>query len=551
MKKDIRKFALENAVKFEGRANAGSVIGKIFSEHPKMKEKAKELAKDVNKIVAEVNGMKKEEQLAELEKIAPELLEKKEKKKAERELPELDNVKGKVVMRMAPYPSGPLHIGNTKTYVTNDYYVKKYGGKLLLVMDDTIGSTEKTISLEAYDLIPEGLRWLGVEFDKEIVYKSDRLEVYYEYAEELIRKGFAYVCKCGSEVLRENRAKGHVCECREEGIDKTLDEWKKMFKGYKEGEAALRIKTSMEHPNPAFRDRVLFRICEREHPKVGNKYRVWPLLEFSWAIDDHLLGITHVVRGKDLMMESDMEKFIWDIFGWDKPELIHTALVQLEGVKISKSKSSKEVRSGEYSGWDDPRTWSLQSLKRRGILPEAIRGFALSFGVNQNEITVPIETLYSENRKLLDPVARRFFFVEAPEKVRIKNAPNMEVELNLHPDTQKGGRVFVTNEDFFLPGNEEVKDGQIYRLMNLFNFKAGEFVSREHDSSLKAKMIHWLPADAENVEVEVLMPDGKVKKGLAERGVKNLKEGDIIQFERFGFCRLDKAGDKFKFWFAH
>jgi len=545
---DILKFALQNAVKYKGKANPGAIIGKLLSDNPKLKSKMKDVAKEVSQVIKEVNAMPVEDQLAKLKKIAPELLEKKEVK--ERELPELKNVKGQVIMRLAPYPSGPLHIGNTKTYVTNDYYVKKYGGKLILVMDDTIGSNEKNISEEAYHLIPESLKWLDVEIDDTIIYKSDRLETYYEFAEELIKKEKAYVCFCDSETLRNNRAKGNICDCRTASVEKTLDLWKKMFDEFKEGEAALRIKTSMEHPNPAFRDRVLFRICEREHPRVGKKYRVWPLLEFSWAIDDYLLGATHILRGKDLMMESDMEKYIWDIFGWKHPELIHTALVQLEGVKISKSKSKKEVMEGIYFGWDDPRTWSLQSLKRRGILPEAIRNFSLSFGVNQNEIMVPVENLYAENRKLIDPVARRYFFVEDPKKIKIKNAPKMKVELNLHPDMQKGGRVFETIDEFYVPGKESFSG--VIRFIHLFNFEKKEFVSEAYDSKLKAKMMHWLPVKYDNIKVEILMPDGTLKKGLAEKGIIHLKENDMIQFERFGFCRLDKKGKtKMVFWFAH
>ncbi|MBU4241955.1 MAG: glutamate--tRNA ligase, partial [Nanoarchaeota archaeon] len=127
---DILKFALQNAVKYNGKANSGAIIGKLLSENPKLKSKMKDVAKEVSQVIKEVNSMSLKDQLDKLKKIAPELLEKKEVKK-ERELPELKNVKDKVVMRLAPYPSGPLHIGNTKTYVTNDYYVKKYGGKLI------------------------------------------------------------------------------------------------------------------------------------------------------------------------------------------------------------------------------------------------------------------------------------------------------------------------------------------------------------------------------------------------------------------------------------
>jgi len=549
MKNDIEKYALHNAVKYNGKATPGAVIGKLLSENPKLKDKMKDVAKEVNDMIKEVNKMKPEEQLKKLQELAPELLEKKEKKA--HELPELNNAKeGKVVMRMAPYPSGPLHIGNARPFILNDEYVKKYKGKLLLVMDDTIGSEEKNVLKEAYDLIPEGLKWLGIDFDSKILYKSDRLEIYYKHAEELIKKEKAYVCFCDSEKLRENRRNMRICECREATVQKTLDNWKKMFTEYKEGGAALRIKTSMDNPNPAFRDRVIFRISERKHPRVGNKHRVWPLLDFSWAIDDHLLGITHIMRGKDLMIESDMEKYIWDIFGWKHAEIIHIGIVQIEGVKLSKSKAKKEVESGEYKGWDDPRTWSLQALEKRGILPEAIRSFSLSFGVNANEITVPVDNLYAENRKLIDEKANRYFFVENPKRVFIENAPSMAAELDLHPeDKERGKRKLNADTDFLL--SDDIDKGKVYRLIHLFNFKDSKFISKEHDASLNAKLIHWLPANDENVETEIIMPNADVRHGFAEKTVKHLKEGDIIQFERFGFCRLDKKGDKFVFYYTH
>ena len=549
MKELILKYALQNAVKYEGKASQGAVMGKILGIKPEMKSKVAELAKEISATIKEISRMNLEEQRKKLEKIAPELLEERHEKK-ENALPDLENAKqGKVVMRIAPYPSGPLHMGNIKIAMLNDALAKKYEGKLLLVMDDTVGSEEKTISKEAYKLIPEGLEWLGIGFDKKIIYKSDRLQTYYKHAEELIKKGQAYVCKCDAETLRENRSKGKICECREQGIEKTLDEWKKMHMEYKEGEAALRIKTSMDNPNPAFRDRVLFRISEREHARVGHKYRVWPLLEFSWAVDDVLLGVTHVLRGKDLMIESDMESFIWGIFGWKKPVLLHAGLLSIEGVKISKSKSKKEVESGEYAGWDDPRTWSVQSLRRRGIKPEAIRTFCLGLGMNQNEITVPIDSLYAENRKLLDPFANRYFFIEKPHKLKISNSPVREAELPLHPDDRgRGVRKFKVSDEFYLP--EKAEKGKVYRLMHLLNFKDGKFISQEYSQELNAKMLHWLPSEG-NVEVEILMPDGSKKKGIGEHNLKNAKLNEVIQFERFGFCRLDKKGGKYEFWYTH
>ncbi len=552
LKELILKIALENAVKYGGKCEVGSIIGRLIGEKPDVKPKLKEISKDVKKIADEINKLKAEEQVKRLLKIDPKALEPKEKIVEERKLPELPNaVKGKVLMRIAPYPSGPLHIGNARQAILNDEYCKLYNGKLLLVIDDTIGSEEKNILKEAYDLIPDGLRWLGADFDKKIIYKSDRLEIYYKHAEELIKKNAAYICKCDSEKLRDNRAKMIECECRKQPSSETMKLWKEMFKA-KEGSMALRIKTSMQHPNPAFRDRVLFRISDREHPRIGKKYRIWPLLEFSWAIDDYLLGISHVIRGKELMIESDMERFIWDIFKWKGPKLLHTGLLQIEGIKLSKSKSKQEVLSGKYFGWDDPRTFSLQSLARRGIRPEAIRNFLLSLGMNQTEIKVPIDTLYMENKKIIDKKANRYFMMLNPKLIKIKNAPKMNIKAPIYPDMKDEAnmkRKFSTGDEFLV--DEDVGDG-VYRFMHLFNFKSKSFISVEHDSKLNAKMIDWLPSSKDLINVEVMMPDGTIAKGKGESNLKDVKVDDMVQFERKFFARCDEAkGNVMKFWFAH
>jgi len=557
LEKTIEKYALLNAFKHDGKAAPGSVIGSVIQEMPEAKDNMKELAMKVNQTIKRINSMSAEEQKESLEKEYPELLEKKEIK--ERTLPELKNVGREVIMRIAPYPSGPLHIGNAKQLVLNDEYAKKYDGKLILVYDDTIGSEEKNITKEAYELIKEGAEFLGCNISHEY-YKSDRLEIYYKYAEELIKKGKAYVCFCKSEDLRHNRANGIECSCRNASVEKNLEEWNNMMENYNEGEATLRLKTDMQHKNPAFRDRVLFRISEREHPKVGNKYRVWPLLEFSWAIDDHLLNITHILRGTDLLMESEMEKYIWDIFGWHHKEIIHTGMLQIEGIKISKSKSKKEVLEGIYIGWDDPRTWSLQSLRRRGIKPLAIRKFCLDSGLSMNDVTVPIDNLYSKNREMIEMDANRYFFIEEPVEIKIENAPKQEVDLNFHPDfLQRGKRIFKTHEDFFITNKdfEQLKESKLYRLMDCLNFKkAGHkfvFDSLEYENykDKGEKIMHWLPAK-ETVKVEILMDDAKVVKGLGEEGIKKLKQNETVQFERFGYCKFDGiVKGVYEFWYSH
>jgi len=559
MKKLILKHALKNAVEHEGKAVPDAVIKKVLGEDKKLLKKMKELSLELNKIVKKVNEMSFEEQEKKLLKIWPSALKKKIEEK--KELPDLPNITEKVVMRLAPYPSGPLHIGNARPYIINDEYVKKYNGKLLLVIDDTIGTEKKAIIPEAYELIPEGLKWLGIDFDPKIVYKSDRLEIYYEYAEKLIKTGHVYVCKCSQKQLKENRAKGIECPCRKQYSEETLAEWKKMLaEEYREGEAILRLRTSMTHPNPAFRDRVLFRISERKHPRIGKKYSVWPLLEFSWAIDDCLLGITHVLRGKELMMESEMEKFIWHVLGMKAPVLLHTGLFRIKGVKLSKSKAQEEVLKGVYSGWDDPRTWSLQALRRRGITPEAVRKFLLSIGMSQADVTLPVDILYAENRKIIDKNSNRYFFVPNPVKIRVDKIPKTRIKACLYPHKpERGVREYEVEGkiDFYIPKQdaEKLKKGDLFRLKDAFAVKVtkknkellGEFLETK---SLEMPKIQW--TTEENIPVEIIMDDGSVIKGIGEKYLEKTKINDHLQLERFGYVRIDeKRKEKIICYFTH
>ncbi|MGQ0796319.1 MAG: glutamate--tRNA ligase family protein, partial [Methanobacteriota archaeon] len=335
-----RKYALQNAVLHGGHADAKAVLGKILAEDASLRPKARELRADVERLVADVNRLSHDAQREELASIAPELLERPRVDVGPRELPPLpDAVEGRVVLRLAPYPSGPLHLGNARAFLLNDAYAKRYRGRLLLVFDDTIGSEEKPLLPEAYDQVKEGLDWAGVEYH-DVVYKSDRIPTHYEWAEKLIGSGDAYVCTCDAASLRKNREGGTACAHRTQEADETIAMWKAMLSGeYREGEAVLRLRTDMAHPNPAFRDRVLFRIAEREHPRVGSRYRVWPLLEFSWAVDDHLLGVTHVIRGKDLVLEDLMQTWIWDRLGVARrPHFVHFGILRFKDLELSKSR---------------------------------------------------------------------------------------------------------------------------------------------------------------------------------------------------------------------
>ncbi|MEK6909795.1 MAG: glutamate--tRNA ligase, partial [Candidatus Aenigmatarchaeota archaeon] len=490
----IYKHALLNAVDHDGKAEPQAVLGKIIAEDPSLKGKIKEIIPEIKKVVVDVNSLSLNEQKDTLNKLG---IKTEEKKIVQVGLPDLPNATtGKVVMRLAPYPSGPLHIGNARMVILNDDYVKRYKGKLLLVFDDTIGSEEKFVIPEAYKMIVNGLKWLGVKYHK-VFYKSDRLKLFYQVAEQLINKNAVYICECDAETLRNNRKQAIACKHRGQPIETNLEKWKLMLKGkYKEGEVTARLKTDMQHPNPAFRDRVLLRVAERRHPRVGKKYKVWPMLEFSWAVDDHLLGVTHILRGKDLVIEDVVEEFIWNIMGWIKPEIIHYGLLNFEGVKLSKTEARKLIERKVYKGWDDPRTWSLQSLEKRGVQPDAVRNFVVNMGLSLADVNAPVEILYAENRKLIDEQSNRFFCIMNPVMISVKKAKVKTTKPLLHPDFPKrgarkipvnGNKIYVERNDF-----ENFHDNEV-GLMNLFSIKLkknSELTSK--DVKYEIQKIHWV-----------------------------------------------------------
>ncbi|MEE9237791.1 MAG: glutamate--tRNA ligase [Thermoplasmata archaeon] len=546
----VQKFALQNAVLYGGKAQTKAVLGKVLAQDPSLKPRVEEVSRLAEKVVSEVNLLEPEEQRSLLTSLAPELLER-ESKAREVGLPELLDVRGEVVMRLAPFPSGPLHMGNARMVILNDEYVKRYRGRLLLVHDDTIGSKEKAPLREAYELVEEGLRWLGVEYH-EVLYKSDRLPTFYEWGRRLIEGGGAYVCLCSAEELRSKREEGQRCSHRPQTVAENLEGWDRMLDGgYGEGQAVVRLKTDMQHPNPAFRDRVLFRISDREHPRVGTKYRVWPLLEFSWAVDDHLLGVTHVLRGKDLVMEDEMERAIWSQLGVEGPTFIHYGMLRLKEAELSKSLQRRLIDAGELTGIDDPRTWSLQSLERRGIQAEALRTFIRGFGLSLTDVEVPAETLYAENRRLIDPAANRYFFVPDPAAVRIEGLPEArEARVPLHPDfPDRGFRTIPGSEDVLLPKEDlEAHRGREIRLKDWCNVRLEETVRFTSWEVKAIPKVQWLPR---GLPTRVLMPDGKWLEGLGEESLSMLNLGTIVQFERFGFVRLQEIGREVLAIFAH
>jgi glutamyl-tRNA synthetase len=561
LKQNILKYALQNAVKYNGKARVGNVIPKLLHKDSSLRKDMKNISKQVNEIVKEVNVLNCEEQLNKLKKIAPELLEDKPKEKKKlKELDFVDKERG-VVMRFAPSPSGPMHLGHAITGGLTSLYVKKYGGKFILRIEDT---NPDNIYKPAYKLLPKDAEWIFGNVSK-VWIQSERMNIYYDYVEKLLTLGVVYVCTCSPEDFRECVKEKADCPCRNLGVRAHKKRWDKMFKEYKEGEAVLRFKADMKHKNPAMRDFPLARINDSEHPRQGKKYRVWPLMNLSVAVDDIEAGMTHIIRAKDHADNAKRQKLIFKALGYDYPEAYFTGRYKFKGLELSCSKTRKRIESGEFDGWDDIRLPFIGALKRRGYQPEAFLKYSEEIGLSNVDKVVEGEEFFKHlsnlNKEILDSKVNRYFFVKDPIKIKIRDAPKLNVQLKLHPDHEKRGyRYLNTKEEFYISKEDykNIKNGALYRLMDAFNFvKEGDsfvFVSEDlEEYKKKGKgIIHWLPMISNLVKTEVLMPDNKLVKGLSEPLVDGLKKGQIVQFERFGFCRLDDFTDnKIRFWFGH
>lgn len=571
----IRKAVLLNAVQHDGIAQAGPIVGKLLGEKAELRAKAKELTGLINNVLGEVNSLSVEEQRRIVEEKWPETL-RKEKVEEEKKLPPLPNTSkyAQIVTRFSPNPDCVLHLGSARAIILSHEYARIYKGKFILRFEDTDPKVKRP-SLEFYDKIREDLKWLGCKVDEEYI-QSDRLPIYYEYTEKLLGDGNAYVCTCIPDEFRKKTLQSEPCPCRSLPPTEHLERWKRMLNGgFAEGEAVARVKTDLNHPNPAVRDWPALRIIDTKkypHPRVGNKYRVWPLYNMAAGVDDHLLGITHIIRGKEHLTNGVRQEFMYRHLGWTYPEAIHYGRLKITGAFLSKSKIIQGVKDGTYTGFDDPRLATFAALRKRGITPEAIKKLIVDVGPKPADVTLSWENLYSYNRKLLDPQTDRYFFVPDPVELRVKNLPKVfHAELPLHPEKpEKGQRKYTITPkgegetaSFWMTKKdaESAEFGVVIRLMGLFNVKIdsktadrleASFASEAYEDAreAKAKLIHWITAD-EAFPCEVVMPDASVSEGFAESACKKLKPNDVIQFERFGFVRIDEVVPQLKAYYAH
>ena len=383
MKKEIIKaYALKNAIEHNGKTIVGAVLNSLFNEGLK-KDKIKEIIPRVNEVIKEVNKLQLDKQKIEFEELRGYVGE----RPPEREgLPELVDVKkGKVITRMSPSPSGALTIGHILTIGPNFLYVKKYGGKFYIRIEDT---NPENIYKPAYKMIEREAKWL-CDNKVKIIIQSDRISLYYKYVEKLINKNAVYICECDSEEFRQRILRKEACPCR--GLDKKEQSkrWKKMLdkseKGYGQGEAVLRFKSDLKNKNPAMRDFPLARINTKKHPLQGNKYRVWPLMNLAVSVDDIEQGMTHIIRGKDHKDNAERQKMIYKVLGKEKqyPWVGFIGKIHFKDFVMSASKIRKAIDESKFKGWDDKRLPTASSLKKRGYKPDSFWKFVEQRGISE------------------------------------------------------------------------------------------------------------------------------------------------------------------------
>jgi glutamyl-tRNA synthetase len=562
--KTIEKYALQNAVKYGKAPQPKAVMGKVMGEFPQLRSDPDAVSEAIETIFSEIVKGNPEAWEARLSEIAPELIEALSvKKEPDKGLKPLEGAEiGKVVMRFAPNPNGPGTLGSARGMVVNSEYVKMYRGKFILRFDDTDPDIKRPM-LEAYEWYLDDFKWLGVVPD-EVVCASDHFPIYYDYAKKLIEMGEAYVCFCKGEDFKELKDAKKACPHRNVSPEENLMHWEKMLAGeYEDQQAILRIKTDIEHKDPALRDWGAFRIRKMSHPRpeIGNKYIVWPLLDFAGAIEDHELGMTHIIRGKDLMDSEKRQGYIYKYFGWNYPKTTHWGRVKIhEFGKFSTSGLRKAIEAGEYTGWDDPRLPTIRAIRRRGIRADALKKFMIEMGVGTTDVSISMESLYAENRKIVDPIANRYFFVWDPVELEITDFEPAVAKLPLHPtdhargvrEIAVGNKILVCKEDV-----EKLEVGSVLRLKDLCNIEINSLsplqakksaTSLEDLKKVKGKIIHWVPIDG--ISVKVRGPEGDIE-GIGEFGIASELD-KIVQFERFGFCRIDDLdGEKVVAYFAH
>ncbi|MDI3526049.1 MAG: glutaminyl-tRNA synthetase [Tenuifilum sp.] len=505
---------------------------------------------------------------------------------------------GRILTRFPPEPNGYLHIGHAKSICLNFGLAQKYGGKTNLRFDDTNPVKE---DVEYVNSIKEDIRWLGFEWANEF-YASDYFEQLYEWAEELIKKGLAYVDDQTQEEIRKNRGTvtqpGKESPWRNRSVEENLDLFHRMRAGeFNDGEKVLRAKIDMAHPNMLMRDPIMYRIIHAEHHRTGNKWCIYPMYDWAHGQSDSIENITHSI----CTLEFDVHRPLYDWFieklGIFPSKQYEFARLNLSYTVMSKRKLLELVQQKIVMGWDDPRMPTISGLRRRGYTPESIRYFADKVGVAKRDNVIDLSLLEFCVREDLNKRAERRMAVLNPLKVVITNYPEGQVEeleaVNNPEDESAGKRkvpfsreIYIERDDFMENPPKKffrLAPGKEVRLRYAYFIKCDEVIKDENGEIVELRCsydpasrggqspdgrkvqgtIHWVSVPhAIKVEVRLFdrlfstpdpnnVPDGqdwkvninpdslKVIEGYVEPALKDVKHLDKFQFERLGYFCVD------------
>ena len=512
------------------------------------------------------------------------------------EIIEADLASGKVdavMTRFPPEPNGYLHLGHAKSICLNFGLAEKYGGRTNLRYDDTNPTKEDT---EYVDSIKEDIQWLGFQWDKEL-YASDYFDQLYQWAEELILRGLAYVDDQTQEEIRVNRGTVDKPGTPSPWRDRTPEENLKLFREmkagkYAEGEKVLRAKIDMAHPNMMFRDPLLYRIKFAHHHRTGDKWCIYPMYDYTHGQCDSIEHITHSI----CTLEFDVHRPLYDWFietlGIYPSHQYEFARLNLTYTLMSKRKLLELVQKGLVSGWDDPRMPTLCGVRRRGYTAKALRMFCDKIGVSKRDQLMDIQLLEWCVRQDLNERSNRYMVVQDPIKLTITNWPEGKVEwfdCPLNPADPEGakrsvpftGELLIDRADFMEDAPKKFfrlkPDGEV-RLKYTYIVKCNEVIKNADGEVVELKCtydpspeyrpvkgtIHWVSAaHAKKLEVrnydrlftladmsqvpedkdykDFLNPDSLIiGAGFAEPALLDDASGIAVQFERTGYYVKDK-----------
>ncbi len=396
-----------------------------------------------------------------------------------------------ILTRFPPEPNGYLHLGHAKSLCINFGLAQKYGGRTNLRYDDTNPTKEDT---EYVDAIKEDIKWLGFHWDKEL-YASDYFDQLYEWAEQMILKGQAYVDDQSQEEISAGRGTvdtpGKESPCRNRTPEENLRLFREMRDGkYADGEKVLRAKIDMAHPNMMFRDPIMYRIKHAHHHRTGDKWCIYPMYDYTHGQCDSIEHITHSI----CTLEFDVHRPLYDWYintlGIYPSHQYEFARLNLTYTLMSKRKLLELVQKGIVSGWDDPRMPTLCGVRRRGYTPEALRMFCDRIGVSKRDQLMDIQLLEWCVRQDLNARSNRYMVVQDPVKLTITNWPEGSLEwfdCPLNPAEPEGasrrvpftGELFIERADFMEDAPKKffrLKPGGEVRLKYTYIIKCEEVI---------------------------------------------------------------------------